>query len=169
MARSPAYAKKAKPVSFWRDERGAILVEFGLVLPVMLLFFAIMVEGGRMMWSYQAAISGVRDAGRYLARTAPVDICLTGGSLAGYGPALTDIVGRSIGGNELFPAYVTLNSVTPGLACLSGNYRVNPAPISTVSASMTIDFPFAGIMSLFGSGMSSVTTTVSDESRVFGQ
>ncbi|MCK0104206.1 TadE/TadG family type IV pilus assembly protein [Pseudohalocynthiibacter sp. F2068] len=154
---------------FLDAETGAILVEFSLVLPVMLLFFAVAVESTRMFWSYQTAISGVRDAGRYLARVAPVDICLSGGSLAGYAGSLKQIVEKDIGGTTLLPSTITINSVTPSLTCVTGSYRVNPAPIATVTANMTIQFPFGSILGLFGSGLTSTTTTITDQSRIFGQ
>ena len=152
-----------------RDEDGAALVEFALVFPVMLLFFAVTIEATRMMWSYQMAIEGVRDAGRYLARIAPVDICETGGSLAGYVGQLREIVEEDIEGNLLFPSLITVSSVTPSVACIDGTYRTDPAPVATVSAELTLEFPFGGIFGLFGAALSSVTTTVTDTARIYGQ
>ena len=58
------------------------MVEFAILLPILLLVFAVIVEGGRLMWSYQTVVAGVRDATRYVARAAPANICSTGGSLA---------------------------------------------------------------------------------------
>lgn len=152
-----------------RGQDGAALVEFMLVFPIMLLFFAVLVEATRLLWSYQMAVDGVRDAGRYLARIAPVEICLSGGSVAGLATVLRDIVEDDIGGNPLFPALVTVNSVTPSVACVAGSYRTNPAPIATVSAGLTLTFPLGGIFSLFGASLTSVTTTVTDSARIYGQ
>jgi hypothetical protein len=151
-----------------RSESGAVLVEFALVFPIMLLFFAVIVESSRLMWSYQMAIEGVRDAGRYLARIAPVDICPSG-SVAGYATTLRDIVEDDIAGGGLFPPLVTVNSVTPSVSCVAGSYRTDPAPIATVSASLTITFPLGSIFGLFGSALTSVTTTVTDSARIYGQ
>lgn len=148
---------------------GAVVVEFGMVMPFMLLVLAVMFESGRMMWSYQVAIAGVRDASRYLARIAPVDICQTGGSFSGYTTKLTEIVEEDLSGNNLFPSHVTINSVTPSYSCIVGTYRVNPAPVGTVTASMTIDFPFSGIMAMFGGTMGTTTATIADQARIFGQ
>jgi hypothetical protein len=122
-----------------------------------------------MMLGYQTAIAGVRDAGRYLSRITPVDICLTGGSVASTAGVLKTIVEKDIHGNGLLPAKVKVNSVTPSYACVAGTYRVSPAPVSKVSASVTIEFPLAGILSMFNSSLSTVTTTIADSSRVFGQ
>ncbi|NOD88216.1 MULTISPECIES: TadE/TadG family type IV pilus assembly protein [unclassified Ruegeria] len=154
---------------FAKNDDGAILVEFGLVMPVMLLLLAVTLESARLMWSYQSVIAGVRDASRYLSRVTPSDICTSGGSVAGFTTTLKSIVEQDINGNNLFPPSVTVNSVTPSLTCVSGTYRMNPAPVGQVSANITIQFPLGGILALFGSGATSVTTDVADTSRIFGQ
>lgn len=156
---------------FARREDGVALVEFAMVLPMMLLMFAVIVEGSRMMYAYQSAIGGVRDATRYLARVAPGDICSSGGSLAGYAPKLLSIVGQSTTGGVIFPAAVTVNSVTPSLACVgtAGAYRVSPVPVATVSAVVQIDLPFGGLLGFFGGqAATSIMTTVTDSAKVFG-
>ncbi len=61
--------------TFYRSTSGAALVEFVIVFPMMILFFVMIVEFGRLYWGYQSVVAGVRDASRYLARVAPVDIC----------------------------------------------------------------------------------------------
>ena len=66
MIRLPTYLSRHLR-SLRRSEDGAVLVEFGLLLPTFVLFFAMAVEGSRTFWSYQATISGVRDAARYVA------------------------------------------------------------------------------------------------------
>lgn len=153
---------------FSTDESGAALVEFAILLPMMLLVFAVIIEGGRLMWSYQSVNAGVRDAARYLARVAPADICSAGGSVAGYTGELETIVRESITGNSIFPAKITVNSVTPSLSCVAGTYRVSPAPVVQVAATMTITFPFAGLFDLSGQSLGSLTKVVTDQSRVFG-
>lgn len=154
--------------NFLRDDDGAALVEFGLLLPTLLLFFALTVEGSRTFWSYQAAIAGVRDASRWLGRSAPADICTTGGSLAGMEPRLTAIVRTSMDGEAIFPASITVDSVVPALTCVAGDYRLAQVPVARVTATLTITYPFAGAFALFGQELSGVTTTISDSARVFG-
>ena len=155
---------------FLAGERGAVLVEFALIFPMMLLFFAIMFESARTYWSYQIAISGVRDAARYVARVAPVGICNGGGgSLAGYTTKATEIVSNDMAGNGMFPATVTLNSVTLSHTCVTGTYRTSPAPVAAVSANLTIQFPMGFIFGWFGSSLNTATTTVQDQSRIIGQ
>lgn len=138
------------------------------MLPVMLLIFAVIIEGGRMMWSYQAAISGVRDAARYLARVAPQDICASGGSVSGYAPQLTAIVRDSIQGDTLFPSSLIVTSVAPSLTCQAGSYRVSPSPVVEVRARLTMTFPFAGVFTLTGGSRPAINTVITDQSRVFG-
>ncbi|KAB2883635.1 MAG: pilus assembly protein [Albidovulum sp.] len=138
---------------------------------MMLLIFAVIVEGSRMMIAYQSAIGGVRDATRYLARVVPGNICAAGGTVTGYAPKLAAIVGQSTTGSAVFAPSVTVTSVTPSLACVgvAGAYRVSPAPVATVSAVVEIAFPFRGLFTLFGAGPSAtLTTTVTDRAKVFG-
>ena len=153
---------------FRREEDGAALVEFAIVLPMMLLVFAVIIEGSRLMIGFQSAIGGVRDATRYLARVVPADICATGGTVGGYAAQLQIIVGQSVTGGAIFPSGVTVNSVTPTLACVAGVYRVSPAPVASVTANVTITFPFAGIFGLNGGTLAPIVTNVSDSARVFG-
>jgi len=153
---------------FLRDDRGAALVEFALSLPLILVVFATVIEGGRMMWSYQTAAAGVRDAARYLARVVPSDICTTGGSVAGHTSRLTDIVRQSINGDTLLPGGISIETVTPALRCVAGDYRVSPVPIVTVTATLTVTFPFAGIFDLAGDELNSLTAIIADENRVYG-
>ena len=157
------------PAGFRRSEDGAALVEFALILPVFLLVLAAVAAFGHWFWVYQSAISGVRDAGRYVARVAPIDICQTGGSLSGYNAMLKNIVEKDITGASIFPSSVTINSVTASLACIAGTYRTSPAPVATVTANMTINLPMASVFSLFGNSLPAITISFSDQSRIFGQ
>lgn len=153
---------------FMRDESGVALVEFAITLPIMLVVFAVIIEGSRLMLGYQNAISGVRDATRYMSRIIALDICTTGGSVGSYSSQLRTIVSQSITGQSVFPAAITVNSVTPSYVCATGTYRVSPAPVVTVSAQITVTYPFASVFTLVGGTLPSVTTTVTDRSRIFG-
>jgi len=153
---------------FSHSQSGAALVEFAIILPMMLIIFAVIIEGSRLMISFQSAISGVRDATRYLARVVPADICTTGGSIAGYTTQIQTIVGQSTSGNSVFPSYVTLNSVAPAYSCVAGTYRISPAPIAQVTANISISFPFAGVFTLVGITQGQITTSIIDSSRIYG-
>lgn len=149
-------------------ESGAALIEFAIMMPMMLLLFAVTIEGGRLMWSYQSVNAGVRDATRYLARVAPGDICSSGGSVSGYTSDLETIVRNTAGGSTIFPSGITVNSVTPSLTCVAGTFRVSPAPVVQVTASLTITFPFAGLFAFAGQSQGTLTKTISDQTRVYG-
>lgn len=151
-----------------QNDDGVALVEFAITLPMMLLIFAVIVEGSRLMIGYQAAIAGVRDATRYLSRVLPRDICATGGTASAYAARLSTIVGQSVSGRSVLPVAVTLNGVTPSVACVSGVYRTSPAPVATVTASITFTYPFSGVFLLVGGNVPTVTTTVTDRARVYG-
>lgn len=153
---------------FTRSEDGAALVEFAFVLPILLLFFAVTIEGGRLMWSYQAAIAGVRDATRYVGRTVPSDICSAGGSIAAMENRVTDIVRNTADGRALFPDTITVDRVVPTLHCYGGGYRLATTGVATVTADLTITWPFARVFGLFGGEMPTSRTQIADTGRVFG-
>ena len=151
-----------------RDESGAALVELAIALPLMLIVFATAIEGARLMWSFEAANTGVRDASRYLARRTPLDIC-TGGSIPVSNTALRDRIRDQVNGSRWFPSKITVNSAATSLSCVAGAYRVSPAPVVQVSASVSVEFPFASVFSLAGLPLAPVTATVADSNRVFGR
>ncbi len=154
---------------FRRDDSGVALVEFAILLPMLFLVFAVIIEGGRLMWSYQSAAAGVRDAARYLARVAPSNICSTGGSVAGFTSDVETIVRTRTGGASIFPSGITITAVTPGLTCdTTGAYRVSPTPVASVTASLTVTFPLASLFQLAGQSVSTVNATITDQSKVFG-
>lgn len=151
-----------------RDEQGGALVEFAFAMPLLLLFIAVALEGSRTFWSYQTVISGVRDAARFVGRATPNNICTTGGSLGYMDAKLTEIVRNTSEGNTLFPTTIQVTSVTSSLACVTGSFRLDQTPVATVTATLTITYPFAPIFGFFGATEPSVTTFVSDSSRIFG-
>lgn len=154
---------------FAREESGAALVEFALMLPVMLLMFAVAVEGGRTYHSYQTTVSGVRDAARYLSRVMRSDACITGAEVGDWEQALTQIVRTDQQRKDLFSPGVSVESVTSTLNCIAGDWRgEGAAPIATVTATLVISYPFSGLFSLAGGSLGTVTTTVSDTARIIG-
>jgi len=165
-----------------RREDGAVLVEFALILPVMLLFFAVTIEAGRMLWTYQQIVSGVRDASRYLGRAAPYEICpgFTGPTEP-LASRIEDIVGDDVSGVSLFGSGVTLGPVVYSVACADDSgettgfgtapddYADVKVMIGAVTADVTIDFPLGNVFSLFGAALGPLTTTVRDQVRIYGQ
>lgn len=154
--------------TFWHAEDGSALVEFGLLLPMLLLTFAISVEGSRTFWAYQTTISGVRDASRFVAKAASSSLCETGGTLNNLSSKATEIVAKTVTGDNLFPSSISVASVTPTLSCVSGNYSMGTVPIVTITANLQIDYPFSGVFNWVDVDLGSVTTTVSDSARIYG-
>lgn len=172
--------------TFWQSCSGTALVEFVIVFPMMILFFAIIVEFGRLYWGYQSVVAGVRDAARYVARVGPVDVCVTdsaGGDLLPYLVAVDAddieamIEEERVGGTSVLPSQfaVDVDGVSATYACpaadsssVTWEYRTPEIPLATVSVQVTMQFPLGSLFSLFGDGLGSVTTTVSDDARIFG-
>ena len=149
-----------------RSESGAAVVEFAILLPLMLVVFGLIAEGGRLFWSYQNAITGVRDTTRHLARIAPADLCsLTpSASIDSYEAMVT----AKLASLSVTKIDVALDSI--GRECITGDFRVSPAPVAVITARLTItELPFAPLFQLAGvSAATSIETTVTDRSRVFG-
>jgi len=166
---STALTKLRNGAKRWRrDDDGAALVEFALALPMILVMFAVMIEGSRLFWSYQATIAGVRDAARYVGRSVQTNICADGGSLAGWSGTLEGIVRETSTGSALFPSSITVSSVDASLQCFSGNFRLAETPIVTVTAVLNITYPFESVFEWAGIELLTTTTTVTDSSRIFG-
>lgn len=151
------------------DESGTQLVEFAFVLPMMLLVFGVIVEGGRMMWSYQTVVAGVRDATRFLARVTPRDICDGDvGGISDFDDALIGIIRTANDGSAILPSGVSVTGISSELECFDGEYRSDVAPIATVRADVEVTFPFAGLFTFFGGSRPTLETSVTDQSRVYG-
>lgn len=155
---------------FAQADHGAALVEFGISLPLILVVSYGLIDSMRLFWSYQATIAGVRDATRYLARVAPGDICDAGPNIASYEPELLTIVNSTIDGEGIAPAGITITGVTATLDCVTTlNLRQPTVPVATVSADLSMDMPFTGVLTLIGgAGWGTVTTAVTEQARVYG-
>ncbi len=160
---------------FRRSETGATAVEFVILLPVMMVVFAAIVEGSRIYWNYQSAVTGVRDASRYLARITNSDICATAPGPAipgGGGEALTIIQDTMRDEAGLFPSGVTLatGSVSANFVCRSTpTLRVNPTPVAVVQATVVIQLPFGEVFNFFGArANATMTSVIVDQSRIYG-
>ncbi len=155
---------------FRRSQSGAALVEFAISLPLILIVAFGIIESMRLLWSFQAAVAGVRDATRYVARAAPDDICVNGGSLAGWNGQLTTIIDTSITGEAVFPAMITLISVTATHDCETGlDLRQAEVPVARVTADLEMRFPFSAVFRLAGGdGWGTIATSVTEEARIYG-
>lgn len=161
---------------FRKNASGATAVEFAILLPVMMVTFAAIVEASRIYWNYQAAVSGVRDATRYLARTTNNDVCggatSTNNTITGGAATATTIINRNLGSGStnLFPMAVSLSTGTPVSAtydCVNVT-SVGIVPVAVVDATVVVALPFGTLFSFFGTPNGQMTSTITDQSRVFG-
>lgn len=152
------------------DETGAALVEFALALPLFLVLFAATVDGARMLWSYQTAVAGVRDATRYLGRVTAMGTCPSPVLPTGLQAELEAIVRTSAQGTNVTPSGVTVVSVVPVLSCPAGTagWRNGPVTVGTVTATLQITMPLSGVFALVGGSVGTFSATVTDQTRVFG-
>lgn len=161
---------------FRQSQAGATAVEFAILLPVMLVVFAAIVEGARIYWNYQSAVSGVRDASRYLARTTDSDICggttsLVVSTLPGGAATATDIIARNVGSGatNLFPSAVTVTAVTATYTCPDYDLRTDPTPVARVDATVNVQLPFGELFNFFGArNNATMISTITDQSRIYG-
>lgn len=138
-------------LSFFKAKRGAALVEFSLVAPLLVFMMCGLAEFACIMRQYHIMEKGVRDAGRYLARVPMTGCTLNGGSVAlAQNLALT---GRTASGSYLLPTWTNAGTVTVAVAqCVdnsSGGYRGrDDMPVIEVTA----DAPYAdlGLLSVIG-------------------
>ena len=153
---------------FRRNQSGAALVEFALALPLTLAIFGAIIESGRMFWTYQAAVAGVRDAARYVARVASTDSCDVSADFADYADRAEDIVTQTITDKNFFPNRMSITEVSPELLCIEGDFRIDPMPVAQVTAKLSLELPFGFLFDFTGSPFGTITTSVTDQSRVFG-
>ena len=128
-----------------RQQRGAALVEFALVLPLMLMMTCLVTEFGRAYYQYNTITKSVREAVRYLSvRAANVDIDKAK-NIAVYGnPAGT--------GTPLAPGLSITNVSIPDRGT-AGSYPT----FSTVSVVVT-DYTFVPMVTnTFGLTFSNIT------------
>ena len=151
-------------------------MEFVILMPIMMVCFGAIVEGARIYWNYQGAVSGVRDAARYLARITPEAICGDGANpvwrtLPGGAAHATTIIGRNVGSGStnLFPLAVDVHEVVAEFSCPDLNLATDPTPIARVRARLEIDLPFGTVIEFFGPrGTSQLNSTIVDQSRIYG-
>jgi Flp pilus assembly protein TadG len=166
---------------FGRRDDGVALVEFAIFLPIFLLAFFVIVEFGRTFFNYQGAVSGVRDATRFAARTLDADICDGqvdgGGSVLAIATGNSDDVFMTIVRSSLFnesgvlPTNIRVRRVVSSYRCVvrPGAYRQAEVPIVRIQARLEITLPLGDVLELNGRPvLDRIVTNIVDESRVFG-
>jgi Flp pilus assembly protein TadG len=153
---------------FGPSTSGAALVEFAVSLPLMLILVFGAFESQRLLWSYQAAVAGVRDAARYVARVADDDICDTAGA-SGTNAALTALATTALN-RIVIPGGVTVTGVNVAVDCVpSLGLRQAIVPRARVTADLRIALPFTAVFALAGGeGWGVIETSVIEEARIYG-
>lgn len=136
---------------FSAARKGAALVEFTLVAPLLVLLMCGMAEFACAMRQYHIMEKGVRDAGRYLARVPMTGCTVSGGATtAAQNLALT---GRTSGGSHLLPTWTNAASVNVTVAeCFNNSasaYR-GRAQIPIIEVTATAPYVDLGLLSVIG-------------------
>lgn len=168
--RAPRHIIARMAGRFRRTEDGAALVEFAISLPLMLMVAFGTIDAMRLFWSYQNAITGVRDAARYVARVAPPGICDPMGSIEGYEPLLSTMIGSARDGGGIYTAGTRITDVRADLSCNTAlNLRQPSVPVATVEADFEIALPFTEVFrAAGGNGLGTIRITISEQARIFG-
>ena len=157
---------------FTREDRGGPLVEMAVLLLPFLVIFAIVIEGGNILWRHQISLKAVRDAVRYVSRTPLLfdDTCGLDGDVLATTTAsakLLGVTGSLDGGIPLIPNWTTANIDIPAPIVL----RAEPClAVVQAVASVELPLPFAPILQLVDSAQDdSITFSVADQARWLGE
>ncbi|MGN6308095.1 MAG: TadE/TadG family type IV pilus assembly protein [Xanthobacteraceae bacterium] len=138
----------------WRNDEGTALVEATLVVPVILTLAAGVYEFSWYFYKQQLVETGVRDAARYLARTAPDSApnpcsdtakVTIAQNIATYGAAQTTDGAQRVATWNPSDVTLTCTAITNS----SGSY-LGAASIYIVTASTSFPDPSLGFFSLLG-------------------
>ena len=150
---------------FRRDPRGASLVEFSLIAPVLITMGMGMLEFGLALYGHHVITTGVHDAARYLARfddpttkeAAAKSLAVTG-SVSGTTPRLS-----WVGTSNIAVTYRDIANApnpTTGLRAYRG-----PDVLKLVTVSATATYTGFGVLPALGLGPS-LAISVAHEERV---
>jgi Flp pilus assembly protein TadG len=136
---------------FLRAKRGAALVEFTLVAPLLIMLMCGLAEFANAMRQYHIMEKGVRDASRYLAR-AHMDGCAIDGDATAAAQNLA-LTGQMSGGSALLPTWTDPSSVAVAVAdCIDntgGAYRGHDQ-IPVIEVTTSAPYEDLGLLSIIG-------------------
>ena len=164
---------------FGRNGSGAAGVEFGLVLPLLVLLSFGVVEMGRMLWHHEIITKGVRNGVRYLTRV-PVT-CTSAGSGGTFSTADTDAAINLVktgdttsGGTPILEAYdsatfdIEVNCVDAAGLGLSGGIGLVQSATYLPIVRMTAEVPYSDLF-IGMLGLDDATFTVTHEELNVGE
>lgn len=147
------------------DRKGAALVEFTLVAPMLIGLMCGLAEFGQALRQYHVMEKGVRDAARYLAH-APANPPCTGIADATWGTYVGEaknlaVYGRTSSGTALFKGWTDTGTVSiPDPPCLA-NPRSNAATLPQITVTAAAPYSDLGMLGFLGFGP--ITLTVSHQ------
>lgn len=156
-----------------RDRAGAVMVEFALALPLLLLLLAGGYELGRAIWHHHLVDKGVRDATRYLTRVPnPTDAAsierarrlLVAGS---FDAAATPVLADWVLDPSLVQVAVQLQTLDNSLGEFRGPDG-GVANIDVVKLTATVQYNGVGLLPFIGFA-DGMTMVVSHEERHIGE
>jgi Flp pilus assembly protein TadG len=152
-----------------RDTRGAALIEFTLLAPLLISLMCGLAEFGQILRQYHVMQKGVRDAARYLTHVPANPACEGATSPAGYSwtQAVADakhlaVYGSVSGTTPLLRDWTSTATVSVDDGTCVANPRgaaANPLPKITVTASA----PYVDLGMLSFIGVPPITLTVSHQ------
>jgi len=150
------------------DRRGAAIVEFTVVLPVLLTLGLGVFEFGNALYGYHVISTGLRDAARFLARqNDPTTSETAAKQLAVYG----EIGGatKRVSWWNVADVSVTTSTIANPVDPMTGAraYR-GPDPIRVVRVATSATYPGLGLFAVIGLGPTLSINTFHEE-RVIGE
>jgi Flp pilus assembly protein TadG len=148
--------------SAWQANSGAALVEAAVVLPVFLALVGGVYEFGFFLYQQQLAISGVRDAARYLALTAdPNSLTSQAGARNLAVTGSIDGGTARIAGWEPTDVSIAVNAIDNSSGTYGGGSTTQIVTVSTEFADRTLGF--LGLL-----GLKNPTISASHQERFVG-
>jgi len=144
------------------EERGSLVVEFVIALPLVLGVLVLIAEFGRALWYHQIVTKGVRDGVRYLSRAPEADFA-THAELAKY---LAMTGQPNISAPPPYDWWTNVDTITvsgPDELALPPLFRT-PFERIGLQAAVPVSFP---LLALIGQE-TTITIVADDEARYIG-
>ncbi|MBX9746716.1 MAG: pilus assembly protein [Hyphomonadaceae bacterium] len=136
---------------FARSRKGAALVEFSLLAPILVLLMGGLSEFANAMRQYHVMEKGVRDAGRYLTRV-PMSGCTINGASVTAAQNLV-LTGRTAGGSYFLNDWTDPSTVSVTVAdCVSNSPQVyrGRAQMPVIEVTARAPYQDLGLLSVIG-------------------
>src|ERR1700690_1991900 len=153
--------------SLWRSNEGSALVEGALIVPILCMLLFGVFEFSWLFYQQHLISTGIRDAARYIARTAnPNDVTIQAGAKNLATTGAIDGSAARVGGwwtDDVSIAYASLDNPAGfnGLTPFRGG-----AVIQSVTVSTTFTVPSLGFFGLLG--LKPPAFTISHQERIIG-